>query len=73
MTTPNDTMTLRINGSAHTVPAALTVEGLLRHLEIDARQVGVERNGELVPKARFAATELAADDELEVVTFVGGG
>ena len=66
-------MRLRINGEERTVPGEITVAELLRHLEIDDRQVGVERNRELVPRSRFEATGLVEGDELEIVTFVGGG
>jgi len=70
---PGDTVVLRINGEDHSVPATLSVEGLLRHLEIDTRQVAVERNKELVRRPDFAKTTLADGDEIEIVTFVGGG
>lgn len=64
---------MRINGEERDVPAPSTVQALLRHLEIDARQVAVERNRAIVPKAEYESTDLAAGDELEIVTFVGGG
>lgn len=35
--------------------------------------VVVERNGQIVPAADFAATTLAPNDNLEIVHFVGGG
>ena len=35
--------------------------------------VAVERNRDVVPQSRHAETVLAAGDELEVVTLVGGG
>ena len=34
---------------------------------------GLERNGDLVPRARFAETRLESGDRLEVVHFVQGG
>lgn len=64
---------LRINGEEREVPGPTTVEGLLRHLEIDTRQVAVERNRVIVSKTEYGSTDLADDDELEIVTFVGGG
>lgn len=67
------TLTLRINGERRDVPAPMTVHGLLAHLAVDNRQVAVERNRAIVPKAEFAETELASNDEIEIVTFVGGG
>ena len=39
----------------------------------DPAVVVVERNGQIVPAADFAATSLCADDVLELVQFVGGG
>jgi thiamine biosynthesis protein ThiS len=35
--------------------------------------VAVERNGEVVPRARHADVELADGDVIEIVHFVGGG
>ena len=64
---------LHINGERRTVPAPMTVAGLLRHLGIDERQVAVERNLEIVRRGTFAEVELEDGDRLEIVTFVGGG
>lgn len=64
---------LRINGEDRSLSGPLTVADLLAELEVDPRQVGVERNRALVRKAEFAEVELIDGDELEIVTFVGGG
>lgn len=64
---------LALNGEAHRVPAGSTVLDLVASLGRDPRTVAVERNGDLVPRARFADTALAAGDRLEVVHFVQGG
>ena len=72
MTSP-PTLTLRINGEQQSVPAPITVDALLAHLAVDNRQVAVERNRTIVPKTEFDSTELAEGDEIEIVTFVGGG
>ena len=37
------------------------------------KRVAVERNGDIVPKARYGETVLADGDTVEVVSFVGGG
>jgi sulfur carrier protein len=50
-----------------------TVAGLLAELGLAGRPVAVERNREIVPRARHPETELADGDRLELVTFVGGG
>ena len=49
------------------------MSGLLAELGLGGRQVAVERNREIVPRARHAEVELADGDRLELVTFVGGG
>jgi len=75
MPSDDDARTLRVtvNGEPREVPAPATVARLLEHLEMDPRQVAVERNEKLVRRADFAATGLRDGDRLEVVTFFGGG
>jgi thiamine biosynthesis protein ThiS len=64
---------LIVNGEPHQLPAGATVADLVTGLGSDPRSVAVERNGDLVPRARFAGTALAAGDRIEVVRFVQGG
>jgi thiamine biosynthesis protein ThiS len=61
-----------VNGSPRQVAAGTTVAGLLAELGLGSR-VAVERNREIVTRARHAEVELAEGDRLELVTFVGGG
>lgn len=65
--------TIVLNGEDHQAPDGATVATLLAALELDPRQVAVERNREIVPRATYADTSLNEGDRLEVVTFVGGG
>ena len=62
-----------LNGEPHQVPSGATVADLVAGLGRDPRTVAVERNGDLVPRARFAGTRLEPGDRLEVVHFVQGG
>jgi thiamine biosynthesis protein ThiS len=62
-----------LNGEPHPVPVGSTVADLVAALGRHPRTVAVERNGDLVPRARFAETPLEAGDRLEVVHFVQGG
>jgi sulfur carrier protein len=66
-------MRLLINGEEHDFDAGLDVEGLVAALGLDARKLAVERNLEIVPKSRYAATALCDGDRLEIVHFIGGG
>ena len=66
-------MKLQVNGEGREVPEGLTLSGLLVHLGLDAPRVAVEVNRALVPKARHAEQRLTDGDQVEIVTFVGGG
>jgi sulfur carrier protein len=66
-------MQITVNGQAREVDDGSTVAALLETLGLDPRQLAVERNLELVPRAEHAATLLGAGDRVEVVTLVGGG
>jgi thiazole synthase len=64
---------LSLNGEAREFQTALTVEELLKTLELDPRKVAVERNLEIVPRSTYASQQLASGDRLEIVHFIGGG
>lgn len=66
-------MDVKVNGEDREIPEALTVAGLLAHLEIRETRVAVERNREIVPKIAYETTPIEAGDEIEIVWFVGGG
>ena len=61
------------NGQSRSVSCGMTVAGLLDELELSPRQVAVEVNLELVPRARHAEQTLRDGDRLEIVSLVGGG
>lgn len=65
---------LAVNGAERRIPDGWTLADLLASLELDARTVVVERNGIILrDRSSFASLDLAADDSLEIVHFVGGG
>ena len=66
-------MTITLNGEQRDVPEPLTVAGLLGLLGVVPEHVAVERNRDLVPRARHGEATLAPGDAVEVVTLVGGG
>ena len=66
-------MEVLLNGEPATVPAPLTVAGLLSHLAIDGRRVAVELNEAVVKRAQYEQTAINAGDAVEIVNFVGGG
>jgi thiamine biosynthesis protein ThiS len=66
-------MQIVVNGERRDVPEGTTVSSLLAALALSTQRVAVERNEEVVPRARHTETRLHEGDRLEIVTFVGGG
>lgn len=65
-------MTITLNGSSHEIPEGTTVAGLLRSRGLSADKVAVELNRRLLKSEKYD-TELKPGDDVEIVTFVGGG
>jgi thiamine biosynthesis protein ThiS len=69
-----DEVVITVNGDERRLPAGSTVADLLASLSLDARTVVVERNRTILrDRSSFAMLELASDDSIEIVHFVGGG
>ena len=66
-------MRIKINGQWADHNDGLTVAELLAVLALDERRVAVERNAVIVRRKTFDQTALVDNDELEIVTLVGGG
>jgi sulfur carrier protein len=64
---------LSINGQIQRVEPGVDVARLLDTLDLSGKRVAVEKNGEIVPRSRYADTRLADGDQLEIVVAVGGG
>ncbi|MFQ5653319.1 MAG: sulfur carrier protein ThiS [Planctomycetota bacterium] len=64
---------IRLNGEGREIPEPTTVEGLLESLRLDRDAVAVEVNRIIVPKSTYATRRFEENDEVEVVTVVGGG
>ena len=62
-----------INGEDREAPGGLTVSGLLNHLGLPAERVAIERNREILPRARWSDTRVEPNDRFEIVHLVGGG
>jgi sulfur carrier protein len=65
-------LTITLNGAATGVDATTLAE-LVASLGLEGKRIAVERNGEIVPRSRYADTPLAPGDRLEIVGAVGGG
>jgi sulfur carrier protein len=65
-------MKLVINGEEKEITAA-TLADLVEQLGIKPDRVAVELNYDIIPRDKWAATNLSDGDKLEIVQFVGGG
>lgn len=66
-------ITISINGATRQLPDSISVAALIEELGFTGKRIALERNGEIVPRSRFAAQQLADGDKIEVVVAVGGG
>ena len=63
---------VKINGEELNM-AGKTIAEYLATTNFDPKRIAVERNGDIVPKAKYGETILKDGDNVEVVSFVGGG
>jgi len=68
-----DSIEITVNGAPRKVAAGTTVADLIAELGLGDRKVAVERNRDVVPRARHDEVRLETGDRLELVTYVGGG
>ena len=66
-------MRVLIDGQWQNHGEETSVAVLLERLSLAPQWVAVELNRRIVPRARYGQTTLADNDELEIVTLVGGG
>jgi thiamine biosynthesis protein ThiS len=65
-------MTVTVNGEKRELPDGTTLRQLLAQLSLSADKVAIEWNRRLA-RAEKLDNPLASNDEIEIVTFVGGG
>ena len=66
-------MTLKLNGEKKEIQDGLSVSGLLGVLNIEPARVAVEVNLSIIKKDSYGTHMLQDGDEVEIVSFVGGG
>ncbi len=66
------TMVVKVNGQSQTVPDGTTVRQLVALHKLAPEKVAIEWNRRLLKSERYDQV-LGNGDEVEIVTFVGGG
>ena len=67
------TITIQINGSKQDVPTGATLEDLVSLFHLQKKAIAVEHNHQVTDRSLYGKTQLKADDQVEIVHFVGGG
>ena len=62
-----------MNGEVRSVPEGISLDALVRLLELPEDRVAIEHNREVVHRVRWPAVQLGEGDQVEIVQFVGGG
>ena len=66
-------MKIIINGNETEFEEKISVQGMLDALNNQSKMIVIEKNLEIVPKESFAQTYLKDGDNIEIISFVGGG
>ena len=66
-------MQINLNGKPFVINHNTSIEDLLLSLEYKIQNIAVEINGNLCPRSQYKTTQIANEDKIEIVSFVGGG
>ncbi len=64
---------ITVNGQPVSIDGPMTVDRLLETVDVPPNYLAVELNADVVPREEYTTTIVSANDEIEVVTLVGGG
>ena len=64
---------IKVNGEDKFVPQNISILKLIESFKINKDRVVIELNKKILKKDLFDSTLLSENDQLEIVTFVGGG
>jgi len=71
--TADGTLSIRVNGEHRRVRAGMSLLELAGELGLEPAKVAVERNMIVVARSTLGQVLVEDGDDLEIVTFVGGG
>ena len=64
---------IKVNGENKVIPQNISILKLIESFKINKDRVVIELNKKILKKDLFDSTLLSENDQLEIVTFVGGG
>lgn len=66
-------MNIRLNGKQESIDEPGTLMSLVQDRGYNVEVIVIEYNGEVIPKDNWDSICLSDQDQLEIVSFVGGG
>ena len=66
-------MKILVNGEKISLPADLSIEGLIVHLGYQNKRIAIEINESIIPKSNHSSFILQDLDRVEIINAVGGG
>jgi sulfur carrier protein len=64
---------ITVNGRNVEIQSPMTVEQVLDTVDVPPNYLAVEVNADVVPREQYTTRMVGPNDEVEVVTLVGGG
>ena len=64
---------IKVNGEDKVIPQNISILKLIESFKINKDRVVIELNNRILKEDLFDLTLLSENDQLEIVTFVGGG
>lgn len=71
--TADGTLSIRVNGEHRRIAAGASLLDLARELGLEPAKVAVERNLVVVARSTLGEVPVEDGDDIEIITFVGGG
>ena len=66
-------MHVQINGKATELEPGMTLADFIAQKGLKPESVVIEHNGTILPRERWRTLALTSTDQLQIVSFVGGG
>ena len=64
---------IQLNGKPHSLSEGVNIHSLLEELSIPKGKVAIELNRKVLHKENYTKTVLKNNDQVQIVTFIGGG
>lgn len=64
---------IQLNGKPYSLSEGVNIDSLLKELSIPKGKVAIELNRKVLHKENYTKTVLKNNDQVEIVTFIGGG